>query len=249
VSGNVDPLRDVDVVSIELALADLETTEKAISKMEKMVKTDPRHEGKDTLDALARIRDGLREGRAAREVMLTAEEKELLKSYNLLTMKPTLYVANVDEADLGKEPQTLKAIRGAVGEESVIGISVKIEEEISELPEDEQGAFLADLGLSESGVESVILAGYRLLNLITFYTIANDKLRAWQVVRGTKAPQAAGKIHSDMERGFIRAEVVSYQDLEKHKTMAQLHHHGLVRVEGKDYEIRPDDVVHFLFSV
>lgn len=247
VDSRVDPLRDMEVVSTELALADLETAEKGVGRFEKAERANERG-AREMLVLFVRIRDALATGTRVGELALSREEAQAIRGENFLTAKPMLYVANADESDVHGESERVRRIKEAVGEENVLPISAKIEEEISQLPEDEQAVFLKDLGLEETGLNRLILAGYRLLNLITFYTIANDKLRAWQVVRGTKAPEAAGKIHSDMEQGFIRAEVMSYEDVMRHRTMAALHRHGVVRTEGKEYEIQDEDVVHFLFN-
>jgi len=241
-------MRDMEIVSTELALADLETAEKGVGRIEKAARANERG-AREMLTTFVKIRDALAQGARVQELELPPEDMQAIRGESFLTAKPMLYVANVDEDDVHGESECVRRMRDALGAENVLPISAKIEEEIAELPEDEQGAFLKDLGLEETGLNRLILAGYRLLDLIAFYTIANEKLRAWQVVRGTKAPEAAGKIHSDMEQGFIRAEVMSYDDVVQHQTMAELHRHGAVRTEGKEYEIRDEDVVHFLFNV
>ncbi|HID95937.1 MAG TPA: redox-regulated ATPase YchF [Candidatus Latescibacteria bacterium] len=248
VEGSIDPVRDMEVVDTELAMADLETIERQVVKQEKLLRTNPRM-GRERLEVLLKIRDFLEKGIPARMIGLSEDEVERIKEYNLLTLKPVIYVANIAEEDIKVENEGMVRIRNRVGGENLIPISAKIEEEISELPVDERKTFLVELELERSGLDQIVLAGYRLLNLITFYTTANEKLRAWPVVRGTKAPQAAGKIHSDMERGFIRAEVVAYSDLARHKTLAAVHQKGLVRAEGKGYEVQDGDVIHFLFRV
>ncbi|RKY71822.1 MAG: redox-regulated ATPase YchF [Candidatus Latescibacterota bacterium] len=248
IDGSVDPKRDIEVVNTELALADLETVEKQIAKESKLFRTHPER-GAERLEILSKIKEGLERGIGAKELRLAEEEVKLVRTYNLLTLKPTIYIANVGEEEAGgEESPYLRAVEQSVGRENVIPISVKIEEEISELPPAERKEFLEELGFEQSGLDRIVLAGYRLLGLITFYTVANQKLRAWQILKGTKAPQAAGKIHSDMQRGFIRAEVVKYEDLERYRTMAELHQRGLVHIEGKEYEIEDGDVVYFLFK-
>ncbi|MCK4590225.1 MAG: redox-regulated ATPase YchF [Candidatus Latescibacteria bacterium] len=249
VDGSIAPKRDIEVVNTEPVLADLETVEKQIAKENKLLRIEPKRET-ERLETLSKIKEGLERGIAGKELGLTQEQVELIRADDLLTLKPTMYIANVGEEEAGEEESPyLRAVKENVGPENVIPISVKIEEEISELPPVERKGFLEDLGFEQSGLDRIVLAGYRLLGLITFYTIANEKLRAWQILKSTKALQAAGKVHSDMERGFIRAEVVRYEDLEKYKTMAELHHRGLVHIEGKEYQIEDGDVVYFLFKV
>lgn len=248
VDGSVDPVRDIEVVATELSLADLETAEKGVRRAEKAARANERG-AREMIEVFVKIRDALAKGTSVRNMELSPEETKGLSGESFLTAKPMLYVANVDEDDVHGESECVARMRDAMGAENVLPISGRIEEEISELPEGEQKAFLEDLGLEETGLNRLILAGYRLLDLITFYTIANEKLRAWQIVRDTKAPEAAGRIHSDMQQGFIRAEVMSYEDVVHYRTMAELHRHGLVRTEGKEYEIQDEDVVHFLFNV
>jgi len=249
VDGTVDPVRDVEVVEAELTLADLDTVERAIHKQAKPVRAGV--EGAQrTLDVLEKIRDGLERGTGVRALGLSKEEQERMMEYAFLTAKPMLYVANVDEDDVEGTSERIRRLKEAVGPKNMIPISAEIEEEIGELEdEEEQAAFLADLGLEETGLSRIVWASYRLLNLITFYTIAHDKLRAWQIVDGTTAQEAAGEIHTDMEQGFIRAEVMTYEDVARYKTMAELHRHGRVRAEGKEYVMRDGDVVHILFHV
>lgn len=249
VDGTVDPVRDVEVVNTELIMADLESAEKGVTTQKRLVRSGVKG-AQERLSVLTALRDGLSWGKPVREIGLTPDEMEHVRDFNFLTAKPVLYVANVDEDDVRGEREEVQRLRAAVGEDRVIPISAEIEEEISELEEEEERkAFLADLGLHETGLHRLIVASYRLLNLITFYTIAHEKLRAWQVVEGTTAEEAAGKIHSDMERGFIRAEVMSYEDVATYKTMAELHRHGRVRAEGREYVMRDGDVVHILFHV
>lgn len=248
VYDTVDPARDITIVETEMALADLETVAAALAKREKQMRAEA-HADLREHEALSRVRDALEHGDPVRGLGLSEEERDLLKSYNLLTAKPVVYVANNAEEAIGKPDPHVDVVRKLVGDDHVVAISARIEEEIAELPVGERGAFLEDLGLQETGLNQLVRACYALLNLITFYTVANDKLRAWQVVRGTKAPQAAGKIHTDMEEGFIKAEVAQYDDLVRHGSMAELSRHGLVRVEGKESEIHDGDVVRFLFHV
>jgi len=249
VDGAVDPVRDVEVVKTELTLADLDTVEQAIHKQAKSVRAKVK-DAQKTLDVSEKIRDGLERGTDIRSLGLSKEEQERVREYAFLTAKLMLYVANVDEDDVEGASERVRRLKEAVGPKNMISISAEIEEEIGELEdEEERAAFLADLGLEETGLNRIVWASYRLLNLITFYTIAHDKLRAWQVVEGTTAQEAAGKIHTDMEHGFIRAEAMTYEDVAQYKTMAELHRHGRVRAEGKEYVMRDGDVVHILFNV
>jgi GTP-binding protein YchF len=249
VDGAVDPVRDMETVGTELLLADLDTVERAIHTQAKSVRA--RVEGaQKTLDSLEKIREGLEQGTAVRALGLSEREQERVREYAFLTAKPMLYVANVGEDDVAGASESVRRLKEAVGSEKVLPISAEIEEEIGELEDEgERKAFLSDLGLEETGLNRIEWASYRLLHLITFYTIANEKLRAWQVVEGTGAQEAAGKIHTDMEHGFIRAEVMTFEDVAQYKTMAELHRHGRVRAEGKEYAMRDGDVVHILFHV
>jgi len=252
VDGSIDPLRDLEVVEVELALADLEVAERAIARREKERRADARSftgQMEEELELLLRLREALSRGEGIRELGLSDEELDLIKGYNFLTAKPVIYVANIGEEDIADGGPFYGTLAEAVGEDRIMPISAEIEAEIAELPRDERGEFLRSVGLSESGLSRLIRMGVKVLNLVTFYTIANEKLRAWHVLRGTRAPEAAGKIHTDMERGFIRAEVASYEDVLRYGTMAELHGHGLVRTEGRDYELADGDVVHFLFNV
>lgn len=249
VDGTVDPVRDVEVVNTELIMADLESAEKGVATQNRLVRSGVKG-SKERLDVLIAIRDGLSWGKAIRELGLTTDAMEHVRDFNFLTEKPVLYAVNVDEDDVRGECEDARRLRAVVGEDRVLPISAEIEEEISELEDgEERKAFLADIGLEETGLRRLVWASYRLLNLITFYTIAHEKLRAWQVVEGTTAEAAAGKIHSDMEQGFIRAEVMSYEDVATYKTMAELHRHGRVKAEGREYVMQDGDVVHILFHV
>ncbi len=249
VDGAVDPVRDMETVETELLLADLDTSERAIHTQSKSVRAGSEGAQK-ILDALAKIGEGLELGTAVRALGLSEREQERVREYAFLTAKPMLYVANVGEDDVAGASEIVRRLKEAVGSEKVLPISAEIEEEIGELEdEEERKAFLTDLGLEETGLNRIVWASYRLLHLITFYTIANEKLRAWQVVEGTGAQEAAGKIHTDMERGFIRVEVMTFEDVAQYKTMGELHRHGRVRAEGKEYVMQEGDVVHILFNV
>lgn len=251
VSGATDAARDIEVINTELILADLEYLEKRREKLQKMAKGDKR-----LLAAVAlceRYLELLAEGRSARVLSLDEKETELAKELSLLSAKPILYIANIGEDELGapRDNPHFLAVEKIAREEgsAVLPISAKIEEEIALLEPEEKSLFLAELGLEQSGLDRIILAGYELLGLISFLTAGPKEVRAWTIRRGTKAPQAAGKIHSDFERGFIRAEVVAYEDLIACGSMAAVKEKGLLRSEGKDYVFQDGDVVLFRFNV
>jgi len=244
VDGSVDPVRDVQVVETELILADLEVTERAVPRREKAARSGDK-EAKEELELLRKVVDALGRGKPVRSLELSPEESHALRSFSFLTSKPVIYVANTGE----EEPtggELVERLREAVGE--VVPISAKVESEIAELDDpEERRAFLEDMGLEEPGVNRIVRASYKLLGLITFYTTVHGKLRAWPVPEGTTAQEAAGKVHSDMERGFIRAEVVSWGDLVRTGSWAELHSTGKVRSEGKDYQVQDGDVLLFHF--
>jgi len=248
VDGAIAPLRDVETVETELMLADLETIEKGISRLDKVVHTDPRSPQKLELEAIEKARQGLQQGKPVHALGLGPEESEAVRSYRFLTAKPVLYAANVAEEEAAGKGQIVQTLVEKLGADKVLAISAQIEAEIAQLPPEEQGEFLEGLGLGETGINRLILAGYRLLDLVTFYTTAHDKLQAWQLPRGTRAPAAAGRIHTDMEQGFIRAEVAAYADLVAGGSMGKLREEGKLSTEGKDYVIEDGDVVHFLFN-
>ena len=252
VAGKVNPVSDMEVINTELALADLETVERRLERTRKLLKSNDK-KAQLELTVLEKIHAALAAGNAARTVDLSDDEKGLVREINLLSIKPILYVANVGE-DEAAEPATnphVQQIREYAAKEQaeVIVVSARVESEIAELEETEAREFLADLGLAESGLHKLIRAGYQLLGLITFFTAGEPEVRAWTITRGTKAPQAAGKIHTDFERGFIRAEVVSYEDLIKAGSYAVARERGQLRLEGKDYVMQDGDVVHFRFNV
>lgn len=252
VDGEIQPLRDIETINMELILADMETLEKRIDKTQKMLKT---HDKKYQIeyDLLERIRKALDAGLPARSVDFTEEDMEIVRTLNLLTTKPILYVTNVGEEDLpdATDNEMVNEVKNLAQKEKaeVIVVCAKIEAEIAELDEEEKGSFLEDLGLSESGLDRLIRVGYKLLGLITYFTAGEPEVRAWTINQGDKAPQAAGKIHTDFERGFIRAEVISYSDLIEAGSQVAAKEKGLVRVEGKEYIMQDGDVVHFRFNV
>ncbi len=252
VEGGLNPLRDIEIINTELCLADLETLEKRMERAQKMLKGGDK-KAQVELTVLARIRELLEQAQPARRVALTEDEEALISDLNLMTLKPVLYVANISEnevanADANPYVQQLKEYAAQEGAE-VIAVSAKVEAEIAELPEEDAREFLAELGLCESGLDKLIKAGYKLLGLMNFFTAGEPEVRAWTIKQGTKAPQAAGKIHSDIERGFIRAEIVSYKDLIACGSHTAAREKGLVRLEGKEYVMQDGDVTYFRFNV
>ena len=252
VDGKVDPLRDIETINLELIFADLEVLETRIIRTEKAMKGDKTL--KDELDILVRIKEGLENGVSARAIPLTDEEKEKIKDVELLSMKPIIYVANISEDMIGggfENSEIYKRLSELAKSEGaeLISICAQIEAELAELDGEDKKAFLADLGIEESGLDALIRASYHLLGYISFLTAGPKEVRAWTIVNGTKAPQAAGKIHSDMERGFIRAEVISFDDLVACGSMAAAKEKGLIRSEGKDYVFRDGDIVVIRFNV
>ena len=251
VDGQVDPARDIEMVNLELALADLEVVNKRREKIAGTARFKPGAKEKEELDLLERLAAQLNEGKPIRTMRVSPEETKLLKSFAFLTAKPLLYVANIGEGQIGKDGQNLDAIKHATQADraEVIVLSARLEAEIRELPDAEAAAFLADAGLPEPALNAFIHAAYRLLNLATFLTAGDPEVRAWTVREGTKAPEAAGVIHSDIERGFIKAEVVAFDDLEVAGSYAAARDRGKVRLEGRDYVIKDGDVCLFRFNV
>lgn len=253
VDGAIDPLRDIETINLELIFSDIEILERRLAKQSKAAYNNK--EIAKECDLIKRVKEFLEEGKLAKNFETADEdEQELLKSYNLLTAKPVIFAANVTEDDLaddGAGNEYVASVRKYADDEKceVFVICAQIEQEISELDDEEKKMFLEDLGLSSSGLDKLIAASYRLLGLISYLTAGETETRAWTIVNGTKAPQAAGKIHSDFERGFIRAEVVNYQDLLDCKTYAKAKEKGLVRLEGKDYVVKDGDVILFRFNV
>ena len=249
VDGSVDPIRDIETINLELVLADLETVNKRIERAAKLAKGDKKYIAEE--DLFKKIRDHLEAGKPARTLELNDDEKEIIKDAFLLTVKPILYVANVSEADIGKENEYVAKVKEYAKNENsdVVQLCVKIEEELSSLEGDEKQEMLEAMGLDESGLDKVIKASYDLLGLMSFLTAGKKEVRAWTIKKGTKAPQAAGKIHTDFERGFIKAEIVSYDDLVRLGSYQKAKEAGLVRLEGKDYVMQNGDIVEFKFNV
>ncbi|WP_300565028.1 redox-regulated ATPase YchF [uncultured Acetatifactor sp.] len=253
VDGSVDPLRDIETINLELIFSDLEVLERRLSKVSKAARMDKTCAKE--LALLERIKEHLESGKPAKTMEADDEdERAMLREYNLLTYKPVIYAANVAEEDLaddGASNEKVAQVRKFAGQEDseVFVICAQIEQEISELDEDEKTMFLEELGLSESGLEKLIRASYHILGLMSFLTAGEDETRAWTIKIGTKAPQAAGKIHSDFERGFIKAEVVNYRDLLEQGSLSAAREKGLVGIEGKDYVVKDGDVILFRFNV
>jgi GTP-binding protein YchF len=253
VMGSVDPVRDREVIEFELALADLSTLEKRLDKTKRSAKTGDK-EALAELPTLEKAHGFLKEGRGLWEAKLSREEKQLLRPLSLLTTKPILYAANVTDAELsGDEGPYLKALREAVaasGEEAeVVPFSAKIESELAELPPEDRRDFLASLGLESAGLDRLITAGFHLLGLQTYFTAGEQEVRAWTIHRGDTAPQAAGVIHTDFERGFIKAETASYADFMAHGGWKGVKEKGVMRAEGKEYVVQDGDVLLFRFNV
>lgn len=252
VEGSVDPRRDVETIQIELALSDLATVERRRERSQKALKAGDKS-ARAEIEVLDKIQPALEQGKPARTAELTKEEREIVRSLFLLTVEPTIYAANVNEAALAerdKNPhvRTLREIAREESAESVV-ICAELEAQLVALPAEERREYLNSLGVASSGVDRLIQKAFRLLGLVSFLTAGEKEVRAWTIHKGTRAPQAAGDIHSDMERGFIRAEVVSYQDLIGAGSYAAAREKGLLRLEGKDYEIQEGDVVYFRFNV
>jgi ribosome-binding ATPase len=252
VSGKVDPIDDIEVINLELILADLESVDKRIARVVKLTK----QKDKDAVaehDVLVMVKEALESDKPARSVEFTEEQQKIVKQLHLLTAKPMLYVANVSEEEIAdpsnnEHVQKVREYAAAEGSELIV-ISAKVEEEIAELDDDEKAMFLEELGIEQSGLDQLITAAYSLLGLATYFTAGVQEVRAWTFRKGMKAPQCAGIIHTDFERGFIRAETVSYDDLVQNGSMAAAKEAGKVRLEGKEYVMKDGDVVHFRFNV
>jgi hypothetical protein len=249
VSGSVDPVRDIEVINLELALSDLAQVDRRIDRTRKQARTNK--DAQIELDALEKLSAALNEGKPARQVSLTEEEVESVKVLGLLTAKPVIYAANVSEDDLASGNDWVEQVRqvAVTDNAQVVVVSAQVESELVELPEEERGDFLASLGVEEGGLKSLIRATYELLGLRTFLTTGPKETRAWTIQAGMKAPQAAGAIHTDFERGFIRAETVAYNDLVATGSMNGAKEKGLVRSEGKEYVVQEGDVMLFRFNV
>jgi ribosome-binding ATPase len=249
VAGSVDPVRDIEVINLELILADLGQIEKRLERTRKLTRTSK--EAQAEVEVLEKITAVLNEGKSARQVDLNEDEELLIKPLGLLTRKPIIYAANVDENDLAAGNDWVEQVRGVASQESaqVVVVSAQVESELVELPEDDRKDFLASLGVEDGGLKTLIRATYELLGLRTYFTTGPKETRAWTIKAGMLAPQAAGVIHSDFERGFIRAETVAYNDLVTLGSMPAAKEKGLVRSEGKEYLVKEGDVLLFRFNV
>jgi GTP-binding protein YchF len=251
VDSKLDPRRDMAMVNLELALADLDVVNKRREKISGTARLKPGAKEKEELELLDRLAAHLDEGKPIRTLNFEAEQAKLLKSFSFLTAKPVLYVANIGEDQIGKETPELQALRQEASAEhaEVIALSARLEAELRELPDEEAAVFLEDAGVKEAALPTFIHAAYRLLNLVTFLTAGDPEVRAWTVRQGAKAPEAAGVIHSDIERGFIKAEIVAYDDLIAAGSYAAARERGKVRLEGRDYVMKDGDVSLFRFNV
>lgn len=251
VEGRIDPVDDIEIINLELVLADLEVVSKRLDKVQKLVKGDKSYQKE--FELLTEIKSVLEEGKSVRTMEFSPEDAAVVKSFNLISSKPILYVTNVSEEDVvdGNENSYVQKVMEYASEEGseVVVISAQIEAEVSELDPEEKKEFLGDLGLSESGLDKLIKASYKLLGLMSYLTAGPKEVRAWTIKIGSKAPEAAGKIHSDMEKGFIRAEVVAFDALMEHGGYTKAKEKGLVRLEGKEYVMNDGDVVTFRFNV
>lgn len=251
VDGEIDPIRDIETIELELIFADIETIEKRLERTRKLAKSDKKYQ--EEMELLERIKKILEEGKPARVLPLTQEEKQMIKESFLLTLKPILYIANVAEENMNQAQQNSyveQVKQYAIKQQAkVIPLCVKIEEELASLEEEDKKEMLEALGLKESGLDKVIRASYDLLGLMSFLTAGEPEVRAWTIKKGTKAPEAAGKIHSDIQRGFIRAEIISFEEFIKEGSMIAAKEKGLVRSEGKDYIMQEGDIVLFKFNV
>ena len=251
VDGSVNPLRDIETINLELIFADLETLDKRLDKAKKNLKADKKYQAEIVL--IEKLKENLNNGIPARAVECNEDEQELVKDMFLLTSKPIIYIANISEEQIqtADDEEMVKQVKEYAAKEhaEVIPLCVKIEEELSGLDDSDKKEMLDALGLEESGLDKLIKKSYDLLGLMSFLTAGETEVRAWTITKGTKAPQAAGKIHSDFERGFIKAEVVSYNDLMKEGSMLAAKEKGLVRQEGKEYVMQDGDIVVFKFNV
>ena len=252
VDGSIDPVRDKEIIDTELLIKDLETVDNRLGKVQKQAQTGGDKVAKRQYEVLLRYKEALEAGKAARTVEIDKDDRKFMNDFNLLTDKPVLYVCNVDEASAVNGNKYVDAVREAIKEENaeLLIVAAATEADIAELESyEERQAFLSDIGLSESGVSRLIKAAYRLLDLQTYFTTGPDESRAWTFTRGTKAPQAAGIIHTDFERGFIRAEVIKYDDYVALGSEKTCRENGKIAIEGKDYVVQDGDIMHFLFNV
>lgn len=251
VEGSIDPVRDIETINLELILADMDVIEKRLPKIEKKAQYRAEEEAQVEYAILTKIKAQLDQGLPARSTELTKEEKDFIKNYNFLTMKPMLYIANISESDLPNGNKYVDALKQKAQEDGaeVVMISAKIEEELAELDDEDRAMFIEELGLKQSGLDQLVEKAYHLLGLETFFTAGEKECRAWTYKKGMKAPECAGIIHSDFERGFIRAETMSYEDFVKYGNPQKVKEAGRVRSEGKDYVVQDGDIMLFRFNV
>lgn len=252
VENDVDPIRDIEIIAVELILADLDIVDNRLSKIEKKAKMSKDKESLKEVELLHKLKECLESNKAVRTLLLDEDEKLIMKPYNLLTAKPIIYIANLSEEEISNSENKYlnKVLEYAKSENSkVISVCAKIEEELCDLSEDEKNELLSELGVESSGLDKLIQATYSLLGLKTFFTSGTDEVRAWTFTDGMKAPDCAGIIHTDFKRGFIRAEVMSFEDLEKYKDEKTVKEKGKVRLEGKEYIMQDGDICYFRFNV
>ena len=251
VEGNVDPIRDIEIINLELIFCDLEVVENRLGKIEKKAVTTKDKEALKEVDVLKRIKEALEQNIPARRLEYTEEEEKIIKNFSLLTKKPIIYMANVSENDIVLGNSYVKEVEEYASKEGakVVMLSAKVESELSELDDESKEMFLTDLGLSESGLDKLITATYDLLGLATFFTAGKDECRAWTFKKGMKAPECAGIIHTDFEKGFIRAEVTSFDDYKEYGGEKEAKEAGKMRLEGKEYIMQDGDIVFFRFNV
>ena len=252
VDGNIDPIRDIETINLELSIADLDIINNRLEKVKKKAKATKNKDDLLEVDALTKAKNALEENKALRQVDFTEDEKKLLKSYSFLTLKPIIYVANIKESELeNPKNEYVKEVEAYANKEGaeVVCLCAKVEEDLSELTQQEKQEMLEALGLTSSGLDQLIQATYKILGLKTYFTVGKDEVRAWTFKDGMNAKQCAGIIHTDFERGFIRAEVMSYEDLMKYGSEVKVKEAGRARLEGKDYLMQDGDICHFRFNV
>ena len=251
VSGNIDPIKDVEVINVELQLADLEVIENRLNRMGKKARLANDKEAMKEAELLEKVKENLEKNINPRNLELTEEELKILKPFNLLTLKPIIYVANVNEDEINTENEYVKRLKEYASKEKaeVVVICAKIESELSELDDEDKKEFLKDLGIEESGLDKLIKSSYKLLGLSTYLTAGSDEVRAWTYKQGMKAPECAGIIHTDFQKGFIKAEIMSFDDLKKYGNELKVKEAGKLRLEGKDYIMQDGDICHFRFNV
>lgn len=251
VSGNINPIRDAEIIDVELGLADLEVIEGRINRMGKKARLSNDKEALKELELLEKIKENLEKNISPRNLIFTEEEYKILRPFNLLSIKPIIYVANVDENDINEDNEYVKTLKEYAKKEKaeVVKISAKIEEELAELTDEDKIDFLKDLGIEESGLDKLIKSSYKLLGLSTFLTAGSDEVKAWTYKDGMTAPECAGIIHTDFQKGFIKAEIMSFKDLKEQGSELKVKESGKLRLEGKEYVMQDGDICHFRFNV